>query len=140
MCIRDRVNSSPLQSQLLLNLEEYFPFPLDSFQIDAIKAINSGNSVVLTAPTGSGKTIIGEFAIYRGLSHESRVFYTTPLKALSNQKFRDFINQFGDSKVGLLTGDISINRGAPILVMTTCLLYTSPSPRDRQKSRMPSSA
>ncbi|MDC3176080.1 DEAD/DEAH box helicase, partial [Prochlorococcus sp. AH-716-D13] len=103
----------------MLNLEEYFPFPLDPFQIEAIKAINSGNSVVLTAPTGSGKTLIGEFAIYRGLSHESRVFYTTPLKALSNQKFRDFINQFGDKKVGLLTGDISINRDAPILVMTT---------------------
>ena len=126
----------------MLNLEEYFPFPLDPFQIDAIKAINSGNSVVLTAPTGSGKTLIGEFAIYRALSHDSRVFYTTPLKALSNQKYRDFVNQFGEKKVGLLTGDISVNRDAPILVMTTeifrnmlygefeefddpCLLYTS---------------
>ncbi len=103
----------------MLDLEEYFPFQLDPFQIKAIKAINSGNSVVLTAPTGAGKTLIGEFAIYRGLSHENRVFYTTPLKALSNQKFRDFVNQFGDKKVGLLTGDISINREAPILVMTT---------------------
>ncbi len=103
----------------MLNLEEYFPFPLDDFQLEAIRAINSGNSVVLTAPTGSGKTLIGEFAIYRGLSHDSRVFYTTPLKALSNQKFRDFANQYGDNKVGLLTGDISINREAPILVMTT---------------------
>jgi len=103
----------------LLNLEEYFPFPLDDFQLEAIRAINSGNSVVLTAPTGSGKTLIGEFAIYRGLSHESRVFYTTPLKALSNHKFRDFANQYGENKVGLLTGDISINREAPILVMTT---------------------
>ncbi|MDC3051944.1 DEAD/DEAH box helicase [Acidimicrobiaceae bacterium] len=103
----------------MLNLEEYFPFPLDDFQLEAIQAINSGNSVVLTAPTGSGKTLIGEFAIYRGLSHDSRVFYTTPLKALSNQKYRDFANQYGDNKVGLLTGDISINREAPILVMTT---------------------
>jgi len=103
----------------LLNLEEYFPFPLDDFQLEAIRAINGGNSVVLTAPTGSGKTLIGECAIYRGLSHDSRVFYTTPLKALSNQKFRDFANQYGDNKVGLLTGDISINREAPILVMTT---------------------
>ncbi len=103
----------------MLNLEEYFPFPLDDFQLEAIRAINSGNSVVLTAPTGSGKTLIGEFAIYRGLSHDSRVFYTTPLKALSNQKFRDFANQYGDNKVGLLTGDISINKEAPILVMTT---------------------
>ncbi len=103
----------------MLNLEEYFPFPLDDFQLEAIQAINSGNSVVLTAPTGSGKTLIGEFAIYRGLSHASRVFYTTPLKALSNQKFRDFASQYGENKVGLLTGDISINREAPILVMTT---------------------
>ena len=103
----------------MLDLEEYFPFQLDPFQLEAIKAINSGNSVVLTAPTGSGKTLLGEFAIFRGLSHESRVFYTTPLKALSNQKFRDFICQFGEKKVGLLTGDISINRDAPILVMTT---------------------
>ncbi len=103
----------------MLNLEEYFPFPLDDFQLEAIHAINSGNSVVLTAPTGSGKTLIGEFAIYRGLSHDSRVFYTTPLKALSNQKFRDFANQYGENKVGLLTGDISINREAAILVMTT---------------------
>ena len=74
---------------------------------------------MLTAPTGSGKTILGEFAIYRALSHKSRVFYTTPLKALSNQKFRDFSFQFGDTKVGLLTGDLSINRDASILVMTT---------------------
>ncbi len=103
----------------MLNLEEYFPFPLDDFQIEAIKAINSGNSLVLTAPTGSGKTLVGEFAIYRALSHGSRVFYTTPLKALSNQKFRDFANQFGEDKVGLLTGDISIKRDAPIIVMTT---------------------
>ena len=103
----------------MLYLEELFPFPLDNFQIDAIKAINSGNSIVLTAPTGAGKTLLGEFAIYRGLSHENRVFYTTPLKALSNQKFRDFSVQFGESEVGLLTGDISINRDAPILVMTT---------------------
>ena len=96
-----------------------FPFPLDQFQLEAIKAINSGNSIVLTAPTGSGKTLLGEFAIYRALSHKSRVFYTTPLKALSNQKFRDFSIQFGRNNVGLLTGDVSINREAPVLVMTT---------------------
>jgi len=104
---------------LINNLEGIFPFPLDDFQVEAIKAINSGNSIVLTAPTGSGKTILGEFAIHRALSHKSRVFYTTPLKALSNQKFRDFSFQFGEKKVGLLTGDLSINREAPVLVMTT---------------------
>ena len=103
----------------MLDPEVLFPFPLDQFQLQSIEAINSGNSIVLTAPTGSGKTLIGEFAIYRALSHQSRLFYTTPLKALSNQKFRDFSNQFGSDKVGLLTGDISINRDAPVLVMTT---------------------
>ncbi|MBK17139.1 MAG: DEAD/DEAH box helicase [Prochlorococcus sp. SP3034] len=103
----------------MLNPEGLFSFQLDKFQVDAIKAINSGSSIVLTAPTGSGKTLLGEFAIYRALSHKNRVFYTTPLKALSNQKFRDFSSQFGDKNVGLLTGDISINRDSPILVMTT---------------------
>ena len=103
----------------MLNPEGLFSFPLDQFQVDAIKAINSGSSIVLTAPTGSGKTLLGEFAIYRALSHENRVFYTTPLKALSNQKFRDFSIQFGEKNVGLLTGDININRDAPVLVMTT---------------------
>ena len=101
------------------NLEVIFPFPLDDFQLLAIKSIGSGKSIVLTAPTGAGKTLIGEFAIYRALAHANRVFYTTPLKALSNQKFRDFSQQFGKNKVGLLTGDISINREAPIIVMTT---------------------
>ena len=106
-------------SKLSLNPEELFPFPLDDFQLDAINSINIGNSLVLTAPTGAGKTLIGEFAIYRGIAHTNRVFYTTPLKALSNQKFRDFSFQFGEKNVGLLTGDISINRFAPVLVMTT---------------------
>ena len=103
----------------MLNPEGLFSFKLDQFQEDAIKAINSGSSIVLTAPTGSGKTLLGEFAIYRGLSHNNKVFYTTPLKALSNQKFRDFSIQFGEKNVGLLTGDISINREAHVLVMTT---------------------
>ena len=103
----------------MLNPEGLFSFQLDQFQEDAIKAINSGSSIVLTAPTGSGKTLLGEFAIYRSLSHNNKVFYTTPLKALSNQKFRDFSIQFGEENVGLLTGDISINRDAHVLVMTT---------------------
>ncbi|MYE21797.1 MAG: DEAD/DEAH box helicase, partial [Synechococcus sp. SB0662_bin_45] len=66
-----------------------FPFPLDAFQQDAIAAINQGRSLVVSAPTGSGKTLIGEYAIHRALAHGRRVFYTTPLKALSNQKLRD---------------------------------------------------
>ena len=114
----------------MLTPENLFPFPLDPFQLQAIDALNQGQSVVVCAPTGSGKTLIGEYAIYRALHQTKRVFYTTPLKALSNQKLRDFREQFGEDKVGLLTGDISVNREAPILVMTTeifrNMLYGTP--------------
>jgi len=113
-----------------LDLKNLFPFELDEFQQQAIAALNAGRSVVVCAPTGSGKTLIGEYTIYRALSRGGRVFYTTPLKALSNQKLRDFREQFGAEQVGLLTGDISINRDAPILVMTTeifrNMLYGTP--------------
>ncbi len=102
-----------------LDLKSIFPFELDEFQKQAIAALNANRSVVVCAPTGSGKTLIGEYAIYRALARGQRVFYTTPLKALSNQKLRDFRNSFGAERVGLLTGDVSINREAPILVMTT---------------------
>lgn len=102
-----------------LDLNQLFPFPLDDFQQDAIAALNAGKSAIVCAPTGSGKTLIGEYAIYRALANEQRVFYTTPLKALSNQKLRDFQEQFGPENVGLLTGDLSFNRDAPIIVMTT---------------------
>ena len=102
-----------------LKLETLFPFPLDPFQLEAIDALNQGHSVVVSAPTGSGKTLVGEYAIYRALAHGQKVFYTTPLKALSNQKLRDFRAQFGAEKVGLLTGDLSLNREAQIVVMTT---------------------
>ncbi|MEB3321385.1 MAG: DEAD/DEAH box helicase [Synechococcaceae cyanobacterium] len=100
-------------------LPELFPFPLDPFQLEAIDALNQGHSVVVSAPTGSGKTLVGEYAIHRALAHGRRVFYTTPLKALSNQKLRDFRHQFGADSVGLLTGDLSLNREARIVVMTT---------------------
>ena len=100
-------------------LGELFPFPLDPFQLEAIDALNIGHSVVVSAPTGSGKTLIGEYAIHRALAHGRKVFYTTPLKALSNQKLRDFRHQFGAANVGLLTGDLSLNREARIVVMTT---------------------
>jgi superfamily II RNA helicase len=97
----------------------YFPFPLDPFQLAAIASLDAGRSVVVCAPTGSGKTVVGEYAVYAALEAGGRVFYTTPLKALSNQKFRDFGRLLGEEKVGLLTGDISINRDAPVVVMTT---------------------
>ncbi|MEM1366844.1 MAG: DEAD/DEAH box helicase [Cyanobacteria bacterium P01_H01_bin.15] len=108
-----------------------FPFELDPFQKDAIAALNEGHSVVVCAPTGSGKTLVGEYAIYRAIAHNKRVFYTTPLKALSNQKYRDFQEKFGKvASVGLITGDILINPGATIVVMTTeiirNMLYETP--------------
>ena len=102
-----------------LDPSQCFAFPLDDFQLEAIDALNQGHSVVVSAPTGSGKTLVGEYAIYRALAHGQKVFYTTPLKALSNQKLRDFREQFGDENVGLLTGDLSVNREASIVVMTT---------------------
>ncbi|MEO0757796.1 MAG: DEAD/DEAH box helicase [Cyanobacteria bacterium J06648_16] len=103
----------------MLAPDQLFPFPLDPFQLQALDALNTGKSVVVCAPTGSGKTLVGEYAIHRALHENKRVFYTTPLKALSNQKLRDFREQFGDERVGLLTGDTSTNRDAPIVVMTT---------------------
>jgi len=113
-----------------LDLGSIFPFVLDQFQQEAIASLNAGRSVVVCAPTGSGKTLVGEYAIYRALARGKRVFYTTPLKALSNQKLRDFREKFGFDLVGLLTGDASVNREAPILVMTTeifrNMLYGTP--------------
>ena len=96
-----------------------FPFELDEFQKDACNCIDNGESVVVCAPTGAGKTVIAQHAIHRALEQGLRVFYTTPLKALSNQKFYDFGEKYGTEKVGLLTGDTSINRNAQIVVMTT---------------------
>lgn len=99
-----------------------YPFPLDGFQRTAIEALHAGESVLVAAPTGSGKTVVGEFGLDRALSRRHKAFYTTPLKALSNQKFGDFGERYGPSKVGLLTGDNSINPEAPIVVMTTEVL------------------
>lgn len=96
-----------------------FPFELDDFQKQACDTIDEGQSVVVCAPTGAGKTVIAQHAIHRALEQGCRIFYTTPLKALSNQKFYDFGEKYGQDKVGLLTGDTSINRNAQIVIMTT---------------------
>lgn len=96
-----------------------FPFELDDFQKEACETIDRGESVVVCAPTGAGKTVIAQHAIHRALEQGCRIFYTTPLKALSNQKFYDFGEKYGHDKVGLLTGDTSINRNAQIVIMTT---------------------
>ena len=101
-----------------------FPFELDDFQKDACKFIDEGKSVVVCAPTGAGKTVIAQHAIHRALEECKRIFYTTPLKALSNQKYYDFGVKYGTEKVGLLTGDTSINRNGQIVVMTTEVFRT----------------
>jgi superfamily II RNA helicase len=105
-----------------LSLEDFqaqLDFPLDDFQKEAIECISQGHSVVVCAPTGSGKTIIAEYAAMRAIAEGKRLFYTTPLKALSNQKYFGLRNQYGEANVGLLTGDLSLNRDARIIVMTT---------------------
>jgi ATP-dependent RNA helicase HelY len=99
-----------------------YPFVLDRFQEEAIRALSAGESVLVAAPTGSGKTVVAEYAVERALEHDGKAFYTTPLKALSNQKFGDFVARYGAAKVGLLTGDNAINSEAPIVVMTTEVL------------------
>jgi ATP-dependent RNA helicase HelY len=99
----------------------FYPFPLDAFQRDAIRTLLHGDSVMVAAPTGSGKTIVAEFGIYQALRGTGRVLYTAPIKALSNQKFRDLRTVYGND-VGLLTGDVSENRDARIIVMTTEIL------------------
>jgi len=98
------------------------PFQPDRFQIEALEAISAGKSVVVTAPTGAGKTLIAEGAVAINLTMGRRSFYTTPIKALSNQKFTDLVGTYGKDTVGLLTGDNVINGDAPVVVMTTEVL------------------
>jgi ATP-dependent RNA helicase HelY len=101
---------------------ERYAFPLDDFQRRAIDALDAGRSVLVAAPTGAGKTVVAEFAVARALDAGRKCFYTTPLKALSNQKFGDLVAAYGRDRVGLLTGDNTINGEAPIVVMTTEVL------------------
>lgn len=102
-------------------IQEY-PFELDPFQLEACAAIDAGRGVLVAAPTGSGKTVVGEFAIFTALHQGKKCFYTTPIKALSNQKFAELSARYGERNIGLLTGDNSINSEAPIVVMTTEVL------------------
>ncbi len=97
-------------------------FPLDHFQEQACEAVEPGRGVLVAAPTGAGKTIVGEFAVYLALATGRKAFYTTPIKALSNQKYNDLVRRHGAANVGLLTGDSSINGEAPVVVMTTEVL------------------
>ena len=99
-----------------------FAFPLDDFQVEACRAIQNDQSVIVSAPTGAGKTLVAEFAITLALATGKRLAYTTPLKALSNQKFADFTRAYGEETVGILTGDVKVNPHARVLVMTTEIL------------------
>src|ERR687884_666606 len=97
-------------------------FALDDFQQRACQALENGHGVLVCAPTGAGKTVVGEFAVHLALAAGRKCFYTTPIKALSNQKHNDLVERYGPGKVGLLTGDNAVNGDAPVVVMTTEVL------------------
>ncbi len=101
---------------------DLYDFALDEFQVAACRELEAGSGVLVAAPTGSGKTLVGEFAVHLALAQGRKCFYTTPIKALSNQKFNDLTRRYGADNVGLLTGDNTINGEAPVVVMTTEVL------------------
>jgi ATP-dependent RNA helicase HelY len=110
------------QHPVLKDFAGLYDFPLDDFQLRGCEAIEEGRSVLVAAPTGSGKTIVGEFAVHLALQTGRKAFFTTPIKALSNQKYADLVARYGTDKVGLLTGDNVVNGEAPVVVMTTEVL------------------
>jgi ATP-dependent RNA helicase HelY len=111
-------NSHPITQEFIAS----FDFAFDDFQVAACNSVEDGHGVLVAAPTGAGKTVVGEFAAYLSLQKGKKCFYTTPIKALSNQKYQEFVERFGNESVGLLTGDTNQNSDAPILVMTTEVL------------------
>ncbi|MFJ8042219.1 DEAD/DEAH box helicase [Kitasatospora sp. NPDC096147] len=110
------------QATVLHGFQQLYDFGLDEFQLEACRSLEAGEGVLVAAPTGSGKTIVGEFAVHLALQSGRKCFYTTPIKALSNQKFGDLVKRYGADQVGLLTGDNSVNGDAPVVVMTTEVL------------------
>ncbi len=111
-----------MMSETLTQFVKELDFTVDEFQLRACGSLDAGNSVLVSAPTGSGKTLIAEYALELALFRGERAFYTTPIKALSNQKFRDLVERLGADRVGLLTGDNSVNPSAEVVVMTTEVL------------------
>src|SRR5712692_5485131 len=108
--------------ELFEEFRSRYPFPLDAFQVRACGEIEAGRSVIVSAPTGAGKTLVAEFAIHLALATGRRIAYTTPLKALSNQKFADFTRLYGAETVGILTGDVKVNPPCRVLVVNTEIL------------------
>ena len=106
----------------LASFRALYEFDFDDFQVAACGALGAGSGVLVAAPTGSGKTVIGEYAVHLALAQGRKCFYTTPIKALSNQKYADLLRRYDSRTVGLLTGDNSINGDAPVVVMTTEVL------------------
>jgi ATP-dependent RNA helicase HelY len=104
------------------SFRELYDFDFDPFQVAACAALTNGDGVLVAAPTGSGKTVIGEYAVHLALTQQKKCFYTTPIKALSNQKYNDLLRRYDSETVGLLTGDNAINGDAPVVVMTTEVL------------------
>ena len=109
-------------SPILHEFSSGYSFGLDDYQVRACAALEAGRAVLVAAPTGAGKTVVGEFAIHLALASGLKCFYTTPIKALSNQKFHDLVERYGPERIGLLTGDTTINGEAPVVVMTTEVL------------------
>lgn len=116
------MTTSPDPGPQLADFTAGLTFRLDPFQIEACAALEHGHGVLVCAPTGAGKTVVGEFAVHLALAAGQKCFYTTPIKALSNQKHNDLVRRYGADRIGLLTGDQSINGDAPVVVMTTEVL------------------
>ena len=120
----DAWSAAPLNAAFEAEIDSFaamYRFTLDEFQREAIRTLLHGDSVMVAAPTGTGKTVVAEFGVWDSFKRAGRVFYTTPIKALSNQKYRDLRAVYGD-EVGLLTGDVTENRDARVVVMTTEIL------------------
>src|SRR3954468_17460153 len=108
-----------------------YEFGLDDFQVRSCRVVEEGKNVLVAAHTGSGKTGVGEFGVYLALETGRKAFYTTPIKALSNQKYGDLVARYGSDQVGLLTGDNVVNGEAPVVVMTTEVLRNRLYPGSR---------
>ena len=117
-------------------ISEYQGLKLDKFQVEAIEAINKGYSVIVSAPTGTGKTLVADYLVEKSIQEGSKIVYTAPIKALSNQKFKDFTKRFGHDTVGIMTGDVVVNPTAPLLIMTTEILRNQVITNDEELNRV----